>query len=427
MHRIIEKGKTLLVGGPVSIVVVTGKINALGALLSTNSQLIVRKGRFTPFFAEEDTTINLTLGEGATAEEIAGDTVPEDWKTSAEKVIHHKRPCLVMVIGAVDCGKTTFCTLLSNYGQKSGLKVVVIDADIGQSDIGPPATISLGVFSKPLADIFMLKAESIFFVGLTSPSGIVDRITYGLTSLKNQALNLAPDLVIVNTDGWVQGDGAAEYKVGLAKCLEPNLIIGIQQENELEPILTALEKTGFIIIRMNPPLNIKRRDREERKKLREQAYRKYLRGATLRLLPLNWVKTECTYVGSGRPLTLEDIVKVEKTLTHAIVYSEETSSTISIVLKKGGPPIGNKLTSLSEKLGKKVHVIIEGEEEGLLVGLLDPNRKFIGLGVLTGIDYERRTLKVLTPAKSQVAFVQFSQIKLDKYGREVGIIEPYFI
>jgi polynucleotide 5'-hydroxyl-kinase GRC3/NOL9 len=427
MRRIIEKGKTLLIGGPASIVIVSGKISALGAPLSANSPLIVRAGRSIPLLAEEDTTINLTLGEGATSEEIAGDTVPEDWKVSAENVVHHKKPCLVMVIGAVDCGKTTFCTHLSNYSQRSGLKVVVIDADIGQSDIGPPATISLGVLSAPLTDIFVLRAESIFFVGLTNPSSVVARITYGLASLKSQALNLDADLVIVDTDGWVQGDGAIEYKVSLAKCLEPNIIIGIQQENELEPILTALEKTGFVIIRMKPSPNIKRRDREERRKLREQAYRKYLRGATLRLLPLNWVKTEYTYVGSGRPLTVEEIVELEKTLAHTIVYSEETPSIILIVFRKGGSTIGNKLASLSEKLGKRVHVIIAGEEEGLLVGLLGPNRKFVGLGILSGIDYERRTLKVLTPTKNQIAFVQFSQVKLDKDGREVEIIEPYFI
>jgi polynucleotide 5'-hydroxyl-kinase GRC3/NOL9 len=428
MHRTIEKGKTLLVGGPASIVVLAGKISALGATLTKNNPLLVRRGRAIPFFAEENTLINLTLGEGATAEEIDGDTVPEDWKVSVEKIIHHlKKPYLVMVIGAVDCGKTTFCTFLSNHCQKHGLKVAVIDADIGQSDIGPPTTISLGVLSTPLTDIFMLRAESIIFVGLTSPSGIVDRIISGLATLKSKALNMGIDLVIVNTDGWVQGEGAVEYKLSIAKCLEPNLIVGIQQENELEPILTELEKSRFTITRIKSSPNIKRRDREERKKLREQAYHKYLKGATLRLLPLNWVKTEYAYLGSGRPLTLDETKEMEKTLEHAIAYAEETPSINLIVLKKRGPSVENKLVGLSKRLGKQVHVVVEGEEQGLLVGLLDSNRKFVGLGVITGIDYERRTLKVLTPAKSQIAFVQFSQVKLDKYGREVEIIKPYLI
>ncbi|MBS7644099.1 hypothetical protein KEJ26_05965 [Candidatus Bathyarchaeota archaeon] len=428
MYRTIEKGKTLLVGGPASIVILNGKISALGATLTKNNQLLVRRGRSLPFFAEENAIVNLTLGEGATTEEIDGDTIPEDWKASAEKIIQHlEKPCLVMVVGAVDCGKTTFCTFLSNYCHKYGLKVTIIDADIGQSDIGPPTTISLGSLSAPLTDFFMLRAENIIFVGLTSPSGIVDRIISGLTALKSKALGMGADLVIVNTDGWVQGEGAMEYKVNIAKCLEPNFIIGIQQENELEPILTELEKSRFTITRLKSSPNIKRRDREERKKLREQAYRKYLKGATLHSLPLNWVKTEYAYIGSGRPLTLDKTREIEKTLEQAIAYAEETSSIILIVLKKRKPSIENKLVGLSERLGKQVHVVIEGEEQGLLVALLDSNRKFVGLGILTGIDYERRSLKVLTPTKSQIAFVQFGQVKLDKDGRELEIIKPYLI
>jgi len=70
-------------------------------------------------------------------------------------------------------------------------------------------------------------------------------------------------------------------------------------------------------------------------------------------------------------------------------------------------------------------VIREGEEEGLLVGLQGERGKFLGIGILCGVDYKRRVLKVYTPINENVSIIRFGQIKLDESGREIGLSTVY--
>jgi polynucleotide 5'-kinase involved in rRNA processing len=51
---------------------------------------------------------------------------------------------IVLVLGARDTGKTTLVTYLAHALLADGGSVVVVDADLGQSEIGPPTTVGLG-------------------------------------------------------------------------------------------------------------------------------------------------------------------------------------------------------------------------------------------------------------------------------------------
>ena len=46
-----------------------------------------------------------------------------------------------------------------------------------------------------------------------------------------------PDFVVVNTDGWVEGEDAINYKVQLIGKLNPDIIFCIQQKDELAHLL----------------------------------------------------------------------------------------------------------------------------------------------------------------------------------------------
>ena len=69
-----------------------------------------------------------------------------DWENLARKVVQPQQ--IVLVIGATDVGKSTFCRFLIERGVTSKLKVGFVDADVGQSQIGPPTTIGLKIFSS---------------------------------------------------------------------------------------------------------------------------------------------------------------------------------------------------------------------------------------------------------------------------------------
>ena len=65
--------------------------------------------------------------------------VPNEWQDHIDDV--KASPGTVVVVGAIDVGKTTFCALLASQGVEAGIPTAVVDADMGQSEIGPPTTI----------------------------------------------------------------------------------------------------------------------------------------------------------------------------------------------------------------------------------------------------------------------------------------------
>jgi len=423
MKRIIEKGKTLLVDGPASVSLLSGKISILGAAFKAGEKIVIREGKRVPFGARKRATFDLMLGEGASSEEIDGDHVPSSWEKASKEILSLKKPVTVMVMGDVDSGKTSFCTYLVNEALREKWKVAIIDADLGQSDVGPPSTIGFNLVTAPVRDLFEIKAESAYFVGLTSPSGVVNKVLEGLTELKNRILEIDVDFLIINTDGWVDGEDAANYKIRLTERVSPSVVVGIQQGDELAPILATLKETKTLAI--ESPQVVQRRNREKRKILRELSYKKYLKQAKVQSFALNWVKVEGSPLGTGNHLTAEHMEKIRSLLGASPIYSEETPITVFIVLRKNQSIDEEQIERIGESFGKRVKVIREGEEEGLLVGLQDERGKFLGIGILCGVDYKRKTMKIYTPVSENVSTIRFGQIKLDKNGREIGLSTVY--
>jgi polynucleotide 5'-kinase involved in rRNA processing len=271
-----------------------------------------------------------------------------------------KKPVVAMVVGKADSGKTSYCTYLINKLASAKCKVAILDGDLGQSDIGPPCTVGYAFVAKPLTELYELKAENAFFVGATSPSESMGKTVEGMSLMKTEILGMAADFVVVNTDGWVEGEDAVKYKLQLVDLLEPNVVVCIQQENELEPLLAALGKYRTIEVKCS--LAVKQRSMEKRKNLRERSYAKYLRDAKVKAFPLN-------------QLTIE-----EKTALPAR----------------------------------------HDEEQGLLLGLYDARRKFLGIGVLREVDSTRKTLKVFTSVSAKPASVILGKVRLDENLREAA-------
>lgn len=422
----LEAHRTLLVSGPASITRVKGRVEALGTIVPVRGRVVIRRGRAVPFLSHEKSVISVVLGENAEVQEFADDTIPASWRRRVDEVLALGRPCIVMVIGDVDCGKTTFCTFLTNKALAKANPIAIIDADIGQADIGSPTTIGLGIVKEPLMDLFTVKARNAYFVGVTSPSEAADKVIQGLITLKREATDLGVNFIVINTDGWIQGDEAKLYKIKIARTLKPNIIIGIQREAELSPILSALETEGMKVYRLETSVAVKRRDREERKRLRELGYKKFLRGSKLSFLPISWVKIENTPLGTGRPLLPEETEEFENVLGRGIVYGEETPDTLFLVLKEEGAE-EVKISDLKEKIGRKVHLVTQGEEEGLLVSLLDDKKKFLGLGVLVEVNYKKRVLRISTPVKGRASVVQFGRVKLTRDGEEIGVSDVFVV
>ena len=419
MRRTVEADKTLLLDGPASVALLSGEAEILGAQFKVGSKMVIREGKRVPLEVKENAEFDLQLGEKAALSEVEISTIPKSWENAVATILEQvSQPVTVMIVGGIDSGKTSFYAYLANKALKEKRSVVIIDADLGQSDVGPPSTIGSCRITKPVRDPFEIGAESIYFIGVTSPSGAVPKVIEGIATMKEKALKRDVNILIINTDGWIEGEDAVRYKVDLVKQIKPNVLVAIQEQSELTFLLGALTETQNLAIESSPA--VRKRDREERKLLRELGYRKYLKGAKVDLFSLSWVRISGAPFGTGVPPSRERMNTIVEHLGTTPMHCEETLDSIFIVLSKEQWADEEIARTLENTVNKKVKIAWEGDEEGLLVALHNKDGNFLGIGILEEIDYERRIMKVYTRVKSRVHSIHVGQIKLDRTGKELG-------
>lgn len=420
MNRTVESEKTLLVDGPASVTVVSGKVKVFGSVLRNGRKVVIREGKRLPFTVEEATTFDISLGDSANIEEVDGNTIPSSWIKAYEELLTlQMKPVTAMVLGTVDSGKTSFCTYLTNKLLNEKQKVAILDGDLGQSDIGPPCTIAYTFVTRPITDPFNIEAKNAFFVGVTSPSKAIDKVIEGLVSLKREILSNNLDFVIVNTDGWIEGEDAVNYKIQLVKQLNPDILFCIQQKDELASLLNALEKRRKVIV--DSPSAIRQRSREKRRSLRELGYIKYLKNAKVQSIPLSWLKIEENeFIGlSVTRGNTKKAWKIYELLGMKPLRLVELRDKICMVIGRSRWLHSDNIRKVEEFTKKKVVVVRKGEEEGLLMALYDAERKFLGIGVLLEIHYRRKVMKIYTPVSKDVSIVAIGKVKLDKNLKEI--------
>jgi polynucleotide 5'-hydroxyl-kinase GRC3/NOL9 len=425
MKQTVQKGKTLLVDGPASVTVTSGSVEVLGSEVGKTSKIVIREGKRLPFVVEETATFEISFGENAIAEEIEGNTVPLSWTKSCEETLKlETQPVTSIVLGRVDSGKTSFCTYLINRALREKRKVAVLDGDLGQSDIGPPSTIAYTFVTKPTTDLFNLQAKNAYFIGDTSPSRVTGKVIEGLTSLKKEILANNPQFLVINTDGWIEGESAVDYKVQLVERLNPNLIFCLQQKDELIPIINALDKFEKIVV--ESPQAIRQRDLERRRSLRELGYIKYLRNAKVQSLSLSWLKIEGNeLLGLSKTrVSMKQANKIYGLLGMRPLHVSELSDRIYVVIGRRRWINSNNVKKTEEYTKKKIVVIRKGDEEGLLAAMYDAEKKFLGIGVVQEVDYLRKTLKIYTPVPGEISTLTLGRMRLDKNMKEIpGILE----
>jgi polynucleotide 5'-hydroxyl-kinase GRC3/NOL9 len=409
-----EAGECLLIGGPAQLKILEGRVEALGVKLSRGERVVVRVFRAIPIRVIEKSLLEVEHGVNGFVERV-DEPYPAEWIKVVDKVSEVKGT--VLVIGAVDVGKSTLCTLIANSLLSNGLKVGIIEGDVGQAEVGPPTTVSLAIPKTPSPDLFRQNPIASEFIGSTSPMGFEGEIIEAICKLKSEAESLNVDLVVVNTDGWVDDEKAVEYKVKLAEALKPSLIVVLCRDEELEELRKRLQEK-FNVLRAPQLAKARKRSREARKELRELSYQKNLRGATIRSIPISWVKILNHDLGTGMILGDDRFKKLNEQLNGGLVYGEETPNGLLLVLNER---IVSKdsIKKIFENQSRSVNVIWLGSERGLITGLYDKEGRFIGIGVIEEIDYKRRVLKIHTPCQQTISMIKLGCVKLVESWKEV--------
>jgi polynucleotide 5'-kinase involved in rRNA processing len=147
----------------------------------------------------------------------------------------------VVLIGGMDTGKSTTAAAIAREALHRGRSVALIDADIGNSTIGPPACVGLKVVRSEADLVDRHVADRLHFVGGTSPDRLVLQHVIATTALAH-AGGAAADLVIVDTTGSVSGVVGQTLKYHKVELIRPDLVMALQRGGELEPVVGMLRR-----------------------------------------------------------------------------------------------------------------------------------------------------------------------------------------
>lgn len=410
----LKRGDVMRLEGQLSLEIKEGKVSISGGLRGEGDKVVIPRAKSVPLEAEGEALIEYTLGQEGKIEQLPERTIPKEWDGFVSEVIERK-PRVMLVMGDVDVGKTFFTTYLANTLLKHGLRAGAVDSDVGQADIGPPTTMGIGIFEKPVALLYEVPLANAYFVGSMSPSGHMLEFVVGMKWLVDHGLKKS-DLVIVNTPGWVSGGPGRSLQLYTIELINPDIVVALQRKGELEHLLASVSPSK--VRRLPVSAKVRPRSPSERAALRAMLIGKYFEGAGRLVLDLRRVRFERSYLGTGKPIDAQTMG-----LGAQVVYGEEIPEGLLLVTKR--KLSDEKLRELESKF-KSVKVIREGDERSVIVGLVNDVNELIGLGIVEKIDYERGQMVVLTPVKKaeEVSSVQFGSMKIKPTGEEIGTVKP---
>ena len=229
-------------------------------------------------------------------------SAPKEWFALLDLLAEEKG--IAILLGGTDTGKTTLANFLIFNLCSRGLRVALVDADIGQSTLGPPATIGLSEFKSDPGWEVVLSPPKIFFVGSTTPEGHFPLHLKGVKKIVDKAISYATDLILVDTTGFVSGEAGKELKRRKIDLISPRFILALQRSDELEPILELYKENSlYKIFRLPLSEKVRTRSMEERRINRANKFRDYFRDSVIQELAVEEVQIDGEVLDpSGLPI-----------------------------------------------------------------------------------------------------------------------------
>ena len=209
--------------------------------------------------------------------------IPDAW--SALDVSSWRGP--ILIFGASNSGKSTFARYLYARLLSTRRRVGYLDADVGQSSLGPPTTIAIALHGGEDGRAFPPAGpRRICFVGSNTPRWHIHTVILILYRMQLFAIQRQAEAVVVDTSGLVDPlCGGADLKWGKVELFRPCRVVAFQREGELEPILAPLRHLPGVRLDELPVADaVRSRPQEERRAYRAAGYRDYFRDA--RRIPL---------------------------------------------------------------------------------------------------------------------------------------------
>lgn len=342
--------------------------------------------------------------------------IPPAWDAAATRFV--KTGGTAMVLGAPDTGKSTLSRYLIYRAFAAGTPAALVDLDLGQSHLGPPAALGLGLFPPRFPGDDSLFPDGLYFIGQTSPAGAVLEVTVGCRVLVDLAYARSTRHVVVNTDGLVYGPAAFRLKPAQAELLRPSLILALARGRELDYLLRSMGASDEAAARLLPvSARAARKTMEERRLYREARFREYFargRRLSLPVADLSWYGVP---LGQGRPLEEGERRRYADILETTVFLGESDGWRTVLLLETMTP-------ACHQVAGEEKLVFLTWQSFAQrLVGLLDRRRRTLALGLILPGPWNGRSLSILTPLSAghvpHVRGLHVGRLRLHPHGQEI--------
>jgi polynucleotide 5'-hydroxyl-kinase GRC3/NOL9 len=276
--------ETILVKGPV-LLKVRGECEILGVKFR-NTVILYNNNKYLPIEKNNDTIITvkkglnyLDLEKNKIEQNTIGTKIWDNIINSIEET-GRKR---IIIIGPSDTGKSTLTLFIANKLINRGVRPLVIDSDIGQGELSPPACIGSRIISRQTIDLAKGNPEYIMFIGNIQPIGYESRI---INSIKRalDKLNTNNNITLINTDGYV-GNNEKNYKIELIEKIKPDCIIYLGSNDQTIDLFEIIKEkfsknTNIQILKGQSPHQEIKKNLSERREKRLIKYSKLFKPYT---------------------------------------------------------------------------------------------------------------------------------------------------
>ncbi len=203
--------------------------------------------------------------------------VSREWLQLLEDL--RQAPRRVMIVGPTDSGKTTLAGWLGER-LAAVAPTGMVDADVGQSQIGPPATVGWRLAGSG--------QEHCYFVGDVSPASRPATALSALLRAVRDAEAAGAAYTVIDTTGYIEGDGAVALKTAKVEMLAPLDVLVIGDDRPARRLLKCWQNfTPARIRRLNTPDRLHVKTVMQRRQHRQQIFAAALADSNMRWVSLD--------------------------------------------------------------------------------------------------------------------------------------------
>lgn len=370
--------------------------------------------------------------------------INHDWKRLANQIVKPNQ--CVFVIGASDSGKSTFCRYLIDFAWSALMKVALVDADVGQSQIGPPTTIGMKLFDGTQADVGSIppfggpnneqhtvqenrnvesgkiddtqqhqgretddSADALYFVGALSPNRNLLPVLTGTRLMVEAAQKVDVDFTVIDTTGYVQEDAAILLKQHKIDLIRPHHLVCIGRSKDLERIVGCYNNFNWLTIHyLQPHKLVRTKSSAARKRIRKSRFKTYFANSELQKISFEQIRGTRTAFFNGRIANQKELEILTRLTEEEIIYAEWGHRSVSLVTRRNLPQ------SATKKLKDYLSLLYVSAEKAVsfeqrLVGMLNEAGDTSAIGIIEDVDFQNQVLNIRSKPgiATQIKVLQF--------------------